>query len=1121
MTRPNDAAMAQIEAADPAHSTWVSANAGSGKTKVLTDRVARLLLGGVPPQRILCLTYTKAAAANMQNRLFARLGQWAMLPDAELGARLDALGEPVDNLSPDVLRMARTLFATALETPGGLKIQTIHAFCAAILRRFPLEAGVSPGFQEMDERSARKLRADILEDLADGADTAAFDAMARHFTGAEVDRLCLNILKNRDAFGENISDADIWGALGLTVGFSAMDALALAFDGSETDLFAKVLPVLQGQPKGKQDLAGLLMGIDPQNPTIADLDMLSRALLFRDNKRLDEPKFATVPAKNARDALGEILPEFQAFMERVSGARSSLRAAAVAKRTCALYRFGRAFIDEYDARKQSRGWLDFDDLILRTRGLLHDSSMAQWVLYKLDGGIDHILVDEAQDTSPAQWAVISRLTEEFFAGMGAREVDRTLFVVGDEKQSIYSFQGADPAEFGRMHDRFERYLEDLDKPLVDSALNYSFRSSQAILRLVDIVIGNSDKISLSLEVGHNAFHADLPGRVDLWPFIDKSVDEDLPDWSDPSFPGLPDDPVAVLAARIADAIAHIVHSGTKIKTKEGPRAVRFGDVLILVQRRSEIFHEIIRALKDRGLPVAGADRLRVGGELAVRDITSLLRFLVTPEDDLSLAETLRSPLFGLSEQDIFSLAHGRKGFLWQALRARHGEFGTARAMLEDLLGQTDYLRPYELIERVLIRHRGRENLIARLGREAEDGIDALLDLALAFEHEETPDLTGFLGWFDADETQIKRPVDAEPTDIRVMTVHAAKGLESAIVILPDTAQRRPPQSSEVMISENGIALWRPVATEMPRILRPALEQGTRKREEERMRLLYVAMTRAEHWLIVCGAGDRGKDGKCWYEQARVALEEAGSSPVRFMGEEVLRYEPIPWGDGVAEQGDTTRPETAADLPEWMQNPAPAVPRTPEILSPSDLGGAKALGVGEDVEADDSAMRRGRNLHLLLQHLPGSDPEKWRARAVRLLCSAPDAAPDAEFDALLGEVVPIISSPDHAFLFAKNTLAEVPVTAQVAGQAIMGIIDRLVISPQRILVVDFKSNADVPARAEATPEGILRQMGAYATAMEQVYPNHRVETAILWTKTGELMALPHEIVTQALGRVTAS
>ncbi|MEX0348307.1 MAG: double-strand break repair helicase AddA [Paracoccaceae bacterium] len=1119
MSARNDATERQVQAARPDASTWLAANAGSGKTRVLTDRVARLLLSDVEPQHILCLTYTKAAASEMQNRLFKRLGEWAMLDDAPLLGELTDLG--IDG-AIDAARLAhaRTLFARAIETPGGLKIQTIHSFCSALLRRFPLEAGVSPQFSEMEDRAAALLRAEIIEDFAEGAESPLVDGIAQFVTDTDFDALTQAIAQNRTGFATPLDWTALLDLFGLPKGFEEDLIAHEAIEVSDEELIKQTLPILSNQSKTMIELAANLGTVNWENPSYEDLQILYSSFLYsKDGDYRPEAKTKSVPTKKAQQALGHFLEPFHQLMERVALAREKELAYAAARKSLALHQFAATFLPEYERRKQLRGWLDFDDLIFKARHLLNDPSVAAWVLYRIDGGIDHILVDEAQDTSPAQWDVIEKLAQEFTAGEGARpDVERTIFVVGDKKQSIYSFQGADPDAFDQMQAQFGKRLEDSGSKLWKSTLEYSFRSSPAILRLVDLVFDGQDAAGFRKEAQHRAFKGDLPGRVDLWPVVEKVEEEEDHDWTDPvDRPGAQHHTV-VLAEKIAQEIKAMIEGGATIPEdgdKPGHfvrRKVRPGDFLILVQRRSDLFAEIIRACKSAGLPIAGADRLKVGAELAVKDLAALLSFLATPEDSLSLAAVLRSPLCGWSEQQLFDLAHRREEiFLWQALRARGEDFPDTLAMLNDLLSQTDFLRPYDLIERILTRHDGRRKLLGRLGAEARDGIDALLSQALAYERSDVPSLTGFLVWMQTDDLEIKRQMSGVGDVIRVMTVHGAKGLEAPIVILPDTGARRPPTDAEVMRAGDK-PVWRVPKDASPAVIAETRADARSKQMNERLRLLYVALTRAEKWLIVAAAGDLGKAGDSWYQMVEAAMAPAGASSLPD-GRQRLEHgdwHSLPLVDESVQIAEST------DLPElFLRNPPEADPH-PRALSPSDLGGAKALpsDQGQDEEA---AKRYGTAVHLLLEHLPRSDSADWYALTETLLFDHEVK----ERELALKEVEPVLQNPALAHIFGPGTLAEIAVTAPIGDQRIHGVIDRLIVSPDRVQAIDFKSNATVPDTPETCPEGLLRQMGAYAHALAQVYPDRRIETAILWTRTGRLMPLPHDLVTAAMRRTQIS
>lgn len=1091
MTR-NDATERQVLAADPRQSTWLSANAGSGKTRVLTDRVARLLLEGVEPGRILCLTYTKAAASEMQNRLFRRLGEWAMREDDALREALLELGA-FGAVVPETLASARRLFARAIETPGGLRIQTIHSFCASLLRRFPLEAGVSPQFTELDDRAASLLRDEIVEDLAETLAPGAVDDLARAYTGEDFSALTKEIAGNRASFARPLGAAECRAIFGVPDGLNGEGLLAQVFLGGEAGWLAQVIDVLAGGSSNDVKVADDLRVLPLHAPNLALLSVLET--IFLTGVKAKEPfsaKIGALPTKATQPRLGPLLSRLEDLMRRVEAARPLRLALEAADRARILHTFAAAFLPEYAARKAARGALDFDDLITRAKALLTDPSVAQWVLFRLDGGIDHILVDEAQDTSPDQWQVIKLLAQEFTSGRGARDVARTIFVVGDKKQSIYSFQGADVAAFDAMQTLFRARLAEVDTPLQGLELEYSFRSSPAILRLVDLTFAAPTHRDVGGVVKHYAFKSDMPGRVELWPMIRKEKDPEPENWFDPVDLISDEHPAAILGRQIAARIAAMLAEGVQIPTDAGPRPVHAGDFLILVRRRSEIFAAIIRACKALGLPIAGADRLKLGAELAVKDLASLLAFLATPEDDLALAETLRSPLLGWSEAQLFALSQGRSGYLWEALRSAAADYPETLVILHDLRNQADYLRPFDLIERALTRHDGRRRLLARLGAEAEDGIDELLSQALAYERNDVPSLTGFLSWLQTDDIDVKRQMDSAGHRIRVMTVHGAKGLEAPIVILPDTADHAPRERDELYRLADDSVVWKTAADQSPQVLLEARKVRKAKAAAESLRLLYVAMTRAQCWLIVAAAGK--VSGEAWYDRIRSGLEAAGAATRPDGG---LVYNSGDWPASMPDARSAA--QTPKPLPGWARQPAPTVPHGARPLSPSDLGGAKVLP-GDTTGGDEAALLRGSRLHLLLEHLPGKNPALWPELADALLGDS------AEKAALLAEAQAVLSGPALAPLFAVEALTEVTITAELDGQRLLGTIDRLIITSDRVLAIDYKSNALVPETEAGVPEGLRRQMRAYAVALAQIYTDRQVDTAILWTKTARLMPL---------------
>ncbi|AGT10474.1 double-strand break repair helicase AddA [Paracoccus aminophilus] len=1119
----DEATLAQVRAADPGRSTWLTANAGSGKTRVLTDRVARLLLAGTAPERILCLTYTKAAATEMQNRLLKRLGEWAMLPEPKLIEALAALGETTE---PD-LPAARRLFARAIETPGGLRVQTIHSFCAGVLRRFPLEAGVPHGFSELDDRTAALIRSEIIEEMAQDNAPELQDLLALH-SGDRID----GFLAGLKGFDAHPDEAEVWIMADLPPGYSWADLRSDVFPGGRADVITNIIPALSGSGANDSKAAAKLAAGDWAQPGMAEVALLEGVLLTGSGAK--EPftaKIGSFPTKGLQSgACAPFMDDLNNLMARVEGARAKRLALAHAEKTLALQRFGHAFSQKYEAAKRASGWLDFDDLIGKTAALLSESSMAQWVLFRLDGGIDHILVDEAQDTSPEQWQVIQRLTDEFTSGEGARPDDvRTLFVVGDPKQSIYSFQGADIAVFEERRQGFAEAFAAVERPMQVLELRHSFRSSTAILSVVDAVFAGEAARGLGDPPRHIAFRTALPGRVDLWPAIPKPEVPEVGDWTDPVDQAVENSEISELARAIAEGIADILGQPIYDAKNNKIRRARAGDILILVQRRSDLFGEIIGALKAARLPVAGADRLKLAAELAVMDIQSVLSVVATPEDDLALAEALRSPLFGLSEDELYRLSSGREGkaYLWQRLRESERHRG-AFEVLFDLMGQTGFMRPYDLISRLLIRHNGREKLISRLGVEAEDGIDELLSQALIYEMSEVPSLTGFLVWLEGDDVEVKRQAGSASEEgeglIRVMTVHGSKGLEAPIVILPDAAKRRPPQEAAVMRMPGAAPVWRGRKDERPAQIAELAAAQTERQMLERKRLLYVGLTRAESWLIVAAAGETGAGEDSWHAQVAAGLSRVEGLHRCTLpgptGGEILRFSHGDWPEDAPQTED--RPIHEIAEPDWLRRPAKLYPRPARPVAATGLGGAKVIGKPTDYEGDaEAAMLAGTRLHLLLEHLPDLDPEDWPQVARDVLADAEGGLPDdATLADLLAEAAEVISAPDLGAVFdlpaGAEVLREVALVGELPGLGVIsGAIDRLIVLPDRVLAVDFKSNREIPDRPEATPLGILRQLAAYRTALAQIYPGRAVEAAVLWTRARRMDVIAEALLDEAL------
>ncbi|ESR26001.1 double-strand break repair helicase AddA [Lutibaculum baratangense] len=1122
----------QRQASGPDASAWVRANAGAGKTHVLTQRVLRLLLAGAEPSKIVCITYTKAAAAEMSNRVFERLAAWATAGDEELSRNLQEIeGRPV---KPRELKRARQLFAAAVETPGGLKVQTIHAFCERLLQQFPFEASVPPGFEVLDERAQAELlieaRTAVFRALGDdGPVRRAIARLSARAADQTFEALLAEAVARRFELrawlieaGERDEDAtsDLAAAMA-----RLRRELGLGPCETEASILAEILDRADPARAAWQGVADTLIAAGGK---MAPLGVhLAKACCAPDDEACFEAYrnvFLTgggEPRKNPitkafRSEHPELAERLEAEIGRVCPLVERLSIARMAEDTEALFTLADAVIARYEALKAAGGRMDFDDLVRRAADLVTRADTT-WVLFKLDGGIDHILVDEAQDTSPMQWRVIGSLAEEFFADKGAREAGRTVFAVGDEKQSIYSFQGADPTGFKAMETTFSKRAEGAGQTWHPVRLDLSFRSAPAVLETVDRVFGPPKGGGEGLRFGaehqpHEAIRASAPGLVEIWEPVPPPAVPDQSPWDAPLDAERADSPAATLAARIARTIRRFIDEKEPLESTGRP--VRPSDVMILVSRRDPFSANMIRALKAQNIPVAGADRLVLTSHIAVMDLMALGRFVSLPEDDLTLACLLKSPLLGLSEEELMDLAAGRGGTLWGALQARSAEsprLASVRARLAEWRARAGYERPFEFYARILGPDRGREAFHGRLGSEAFEAIDEFLSLALAYEQGHTPSLPGFLRWLDLAPAEIKRDLDQGRDEVRVMTVHGAKGLEAPIVFLPDTCTLpREQRVGPIFQTPEGCLVWAPSKKADAPLTAVLREAGVARQMEEHRRLLYVAMTRARDRLYVAGyVGAKGRPEACWHALVDAALPEEIAPQVETPEGPARRYR-----SGEARSAEAGKPAPArAEAPGWLHRPAPAESAA-RTVQPSRLVPHRGFAAdAAAAEARAAALQRGTALHRLLESLPEAPPEHRRSRGARALGLLLPGLPEERRDALLAEVMAILDDPRFAEAFGPDSRAEVSLGGEVAGvgDRFSAQIDRMAVTDGRVLIVDYKSDRAVPASIGEAPAAYLAQLAAYRQLARQIYPEKVVEAAILWTAAPRLDPVPTDLL----------
>ena len=1100
---------AQADASDPRRLVWLSASAGTGKTHVLTARVIRLLLAGNDPAAILCLTFTKAGAAEMADRIHARLASWVRMKDNHLRQELFALGEPNHD---EAVRAARTLFARVLEaTGGGLRIQTIHAFCQTLLAGFPSEAGLIPGFRPLEEREEQALGyatlAQLLVDAEKGGDLPLIrdvQALSRRLgeQGAEgFLRQCARAPDAMAALGMGI-EAKLRRAMGVPDG-DIEEAIA---EGCADDRFdiaglARIAAAnaAWGTATGLADADKISAwrGADPTGRAASLEGLVSVFHTAKGEPRKYSPKLIA-----ADPAYADLAMRLGKGCRALLDLRVKAEFAAIVS---AGLRAGQAYARAYVEAKRAAAAVDFDDLIRTTVRLLDTPGMGEWVRFKLDQRTDHILVDEAQDTNASQWAIVRALVEEFWrTEPEPGERLRTLFTVGDYKQAIFGFQGTNPIFFKAAEQHFADRAEEGMRRFDALSLDRSFRSTPPILALVDRLIEHlgADALGLSDAIPAHEAAKTGPGRVMLWPPVSAIEAEEVATGEE----GWLDDATRLFADRLAQQVKAWIDAAPWMSTKG--RALRPEDVMILVRKRGDLASLLVARLHAYGVPVAGVDRLRLDAPLAVKDLLAAARFALQPGDDLNLAGLLVSPLFGLSQQELYDIGHKREGSLWAALSA-----GEAREALGRILAAADLVTPYRFFEEILSGPLGgRVKLLRRLGEEARDPIEELLNAALLFEENGTPSLQLFLDWFDRGEVQIKRDPSAPLDAVRVMTAHGSKGLQAPLVVLADATgdPDRSPGGGIGWAADDGadpVPIIHPRSHERFPPFAESIEQAERRDLEEHWRLLYVAATRAEEWLAIGGAlGPMAKGvppQRSWYAALSAALD----------GLETVTTEDALWGEarvyavegerGRARPARATAPASA--LPAWLHAPAPVESRPPRPLAPSSIG-TDTIANPPPSAGLRAAAERGRLLHALFERLPDTPPAIRVAAADRWLEQSAGVADPADREALIGAALAVIDDPRFATIFSGEALAEAPIAAVVEGRVIAGTVDRLLVTPDRITIVDFKTGRRVPDGIDQVPGHHLDQMGAYAAALAEIFPDRAIEAALLYTAGPALIPL---------------
>jgi len=1144
----------QARASNPKSSAFVSANAGSGKTYVLVRRILRLLIEGVDPSRILALTYTTTAAANMSIRVFRELSDWVSLDDEALKLKIFQL----DNTEVTAIRIkqARQLFARAVETPGGLKIQTIHAFCEKLLHLFPFEANVPANFEIIDDHNQSSLMTSTREKLLDRLPFAVGENLTTSIIELinligerEFDSLITVTIKRTQNIRHMLKDLNLLANLHVKIN----NNLQLKTNETAEDIWANIYNRRLTE-RECIEFGDLLLNSTANDQKIGYSIIESNKLNFGEEwKALYLSAFFTTTMEPRSDR-GFITAGFRTKYpiffdrllkerDRISELYDRIKIYNLYTRTKALLAITGAFLNIYDAQKNSIGALDFDDLILKTKELLSRSS-SQWVLYKLDNGIEHILLDEAQDTSPNQWEILKLLTEEFYSGESNKRGIRTVFAVGDPKQSIYSFQGAEPNAFAINKSFFKERFKPLSnrsekerRTFYEENLTVSFRSTPEILYAVDKVFSNPENYQGLNQVPEATVHSSQRmndmGLVEFWRPI--RVEKAIPseNWDAPLDAIDGGSAVVTLARNLAHHIKGLISSGSNERIYEnhiGQRRIDPGDILILVRKRGKLFESIIRSLKENSLPVAGADRLNLNDHIAVMDLIALGKAVITPEDDLTLATLLKSPLFEFTEDELMLLAAERTGSLVDALfnDTRSDHFRSAKLIFQNFCDASLKNGPFSFYSFVLGACGGRKSFRKRLGAEADDVIDEFLRLALEHEQRQAPSLLKFIDNFISTDFTVKRDMDSGRNQIRVMTVHGAKGLEAPIVYMPDTfgnavdKQKIDPIFNISSDPSEYIPIWSPSQATDSKTIAKLREDAYNKEAEEHRRLLYVAMTRARDRLYILGFNNKKSSPKdCWYSIIEAALSDEmvevvdGSAPV---GAKRLQLKPFPPLETIVE---AERVEEKIVLPEWVNTNAPREEYVLEPLRPSEaLRFVPSSVTNAEPTPSPNARRRGILVHKLLEYLPEiAEEQRPLAALTYLKAQAEDLSESEHFDIrdnALNTLNLLAISP----LFSKESRAEIDIAGELQRDGkpprqVIGTIDRIAITEDTVFIGDFKTTASPPRSVDEVPEHTIAQIAIYWALVSEMFPDKKIRCFAIYTAGPEAIELPVEMLNRAL------
>lgn len=1131
-----------LEAASPLHNAVVTASAGTGKTWLLVTRIIRLLLHGARPDGILAVTFTRKAASEMQTRLNERLRALVDPDDGALDAEMRTLGIEPD---PALRGRARRLYETLLFRERPVRITTFHALCHDILRRFPLEADVAPGFDLLEATGALQDAAwDALFAEAtaqpDGPLAQALETLFDRCASLHVTRQALNaFLHHRSdwwAYTEGAAEpvrhaetvlADL---LAIEPGMDYTAAFFTSGTRDELQRYARRLRQHATQTHvGHADLIDC--ALEENRPAEQRFSAVKEALLTQEGEPRRRKASNAQAKAMGQEGQSEFLALHASLCQAVLQTCDYQARCATFALSRAWYRAGARYVEHFQRLKLEQRCLDFMDLEWKAYRLLNHADNALWVQYKLDQRIDHLLIDEFQDTNPTQWRLVLPLLQELAAG--GTERARSVFLVGDDKQSIYRFRRADPrllhsaGNWLRAHLGARAYT-----------LDASRRSAPAVIDLVNRVFSNPPLGDLlpSFQI-HDTHRTDLWGRVELLPLIEPAADageraapQALRNPLQTPRPSEENRRHYLEGQAIARRIRALIDQRTLLGPDGAAVPLDYNGIVILLRRRTHA-QAYEQALREAGIPFLGADRGTLLESLEVRDLEALLEILITPYDNLALAQVLRSPLFAVSDSDLMRLAAiGGSGSWMERLQRLAAELPAdaplahAWRTLTRWRSLAGHVPVHDLLDRIYseadVRGRYQTAFPPALRPRVQAHLTRFIELALEVDSGRYPSLVHFLSRLrELRAYEQQGPGETPAADgasearVRLMTIHAAKGLEAPVVFLADAAATPagPTQAFQALIDWPADA-GRPASfllagrkSDLDSVSRRWLEVQERAEAREEANLLYVALTRAKQVLIVSGcAPARGSN-----------LGGYGLIAAAAQGGMVLQ----PDGVWLLESGRPPPPPTERPVQSTAPGPTPDPRLSQPLPAARDACEIAPSETADDDEThaggDPQGRRRGIAIHRMLELLSAQRAQE-RDGLLRQVAGEFALDPDdAELAQWWQEALRVVNDPALVALFdpAHYDAAynEVPISYRQGSRLVHGVIDRLVLREDTVTLIDYKTHrrAD-PDNLAPLAEPYREQLRLYAQGVRALWPGRRVRPVLLFTVCARAVELTLEV-----------